>query len=236
MKKQNRYLSALLALVLLLFLFPAVLPGVEAAEIVDSGSCGADLTWQLDSDGKLTISGTGDMEDFIYDGTNDLGDVYISSPWYSVRSSIKAVVITEGVTGIGAYAFYSCGNLTDVVIPESVTSIGNYAFSCCTSLTGVIIPESVASIKRGAFDNCRGLTNVTISEGVTSIGDAAFHYCSSLTSVTVPQSVTDIGDGAFQRCTSLKEIIFRGISPPPSVQWYFIGHQQRPIIRRAIPG
>ena len=93
-----------------------------AADVVSSGTCGAEgdnLTWTLDSEGTLTISGTGAMTDYSYGS---------KAPWYSSRSSIKSVTIGSGVTTIGNYAFYYCSSLASVTIPDSVTSIGGGAF------------------------------------------------------------------------------------------------------------
>jgi len=117
------------------------------------------------------------------------------------------VVIPEGVTSIGDYAFASCSGLTGITIPDSVTSIGNDAFSFCSDLTSVTIPGSVTTIGQNAFSGCASLTSITIPESVTDIGIYALSYCSSLTSVTIPTSVTKIGQGMFRDCTSLTDII-----------------------------
>ncbi len=159
----------------------------------ETNTCGDNLTWDL-TDGVLTISGTGKMTDFSYP---DYG------PWYSSRSSIKTLNISDGVTSIGNYAFYNCSALTSVTIPNSVTSIGNSAFEDCTGLTSVTIPNSVTSIGSSTFSGCSGLTSVTIGNSVTSIGKSAFADCSSLTSVTIGNSVTSIGDYAFEGCSGL---------------------------------
>ncbi len=162
-----------------------------AASEVASGKCGDNLTWVLDSDGKLTISGSG----YMWGGT----------PWDSNLSEIKTVEIM-GATSIDSYAFSNCTSLTSVTIPDSVTSIGWSAFSSCTSLTSVTIPDSVTSISDSAFWNCESLTSVTIPDSVTYIGDSAFSDCTSLTSVTIPDSVTSIGKSAFRECDSLTSI------------------------------
>ena len=129
---------------------------IPATGVVASGTCGAEgdgsnLTWTLDSEGVLTISGSGGMHD--YDGPS-------SPPWYRSRSMVKSAVIADGVTSIGEWAFFGCGSLTSVTIPNSVTSIGRYAFYYCTSLTSVTIPDSVTSIGGSAFYNCTSLTDV----------------------------------------------------------------------------
>ena len=179
------------------------------------------LTWKLDADGTLTISGTGAMKD--YDYYNN------PSPASQKKDSVKKVVIEDGVTSIRNSAFYDCNSLTSITIPNSVTSIGdsafsncyyltnitipnsvtsieNYAFRSCSSLTSITIPDSVTSIGKLAFYSCDSLTSITISNSVTSIEERAFAYCSSLTSITIPDSVTSIGEAAFAGCSSLTSI------------------------------
>ena len=172
---RKRLLSFVLAVLMIASLLPAT---ALAADIVDSGTCGAEgdgsnLTWTLDREGVLTISGSGDMYDY---GLSD-------APWYGIRSRVKSAVIADGVTSIGYKAFDDCTSLTSVTIPDSVTSIGNGAFKGCTSLTSVTIPGSVTRIGVGAFASCTSLTSVTIPDSVTRIGKQAFDYCTSLTDV-----------------------------------------------------
>ena len=155
------------------------------------------LTWTLTADGTLTISGTGAMKD--YDYNNNQSPVYMNS-------SVKKVVIEDGVTSIGNWAFYKCTSLTTITIPDSVTSIGDWAFYKCTSLTTITIPDSVTSIGEAAFRGCSSLTSITIPDSVTSIGDAAFSHCSNLKSITIPDSITSIGKYAFCNCSSLTSI------------------------------
>ena len=180
---RKRLLSFVLAVLMIASLLPAT---ALAADVVTSGTCGAEgdgsnLTWTLDSDGVLTISGSGDM-----------GNYVSTSPWgRDVR--VKSVIITDGVTSIGNWAFARCTSLSSVTIPNSVTSIGESAFYGCESLTSVTIPDSVTSIGESAFRDCASLTSVTIPDSVTNIGWYAFDNCTSLTSVTIPDSVTNIG-------------------------------------------
>ncbi len=163
--------------------------------VIASGTCGDNLTWELTDDGTLTISGTGAMTNYSYD----------SAPWFSNRFSITKVIINNGVTSIGDYAFFYCENLTSIIIPDSVTIIGNSAFYECY-MTSITIPDSVTSIGNEAFYFCDRLTSITIPDGVTSIGNYTFYFCNSLTSITIPDSVTSIGNDAFCCCSNLSNI------------------------------
>ena len=155
------------------------------------------LTWTLDEDGTLTISGTGTMKD--YNSSDNPSPV-------CNNSKVKKIVIEDGVTSIGDHAFRSCNNLTSITIPDSVTSIGDAAFRSCSSLTSITLPDSVTSIGDYAFGFCVGLSSITLPDSVTSIGDSAFYHCGSLTGITIPDSVTSIGNEAFYGCTRLTSI------------------------------
>ena len=192
--KHLKHISILFVAVLALLLL--VTPKAEAATVA-SGTCGTDLTWVLDDEGTLTISGTGAMTNW---------SSYRNMPWYSYRLSINTVVISDGVTTIGQYAFYSCTGLKTMTIPNSVTSISASAFEGCSGLTSITIPNSVSSIGKSAFSGCTWLTTVTISDGVRSIGASAFYGCKFLTTATIPNSVTSIGASAFGGCSALESI------------------------------
>ena len=189
--KKVLVLLALLAAVCGLLTFSAA-----AESAVASGICGENLTWTLDAAGTLTVSGTGAMKDYNYKG----------APWHQSRDSIQAVVVENGVTVIGEYAFESCSSLTSITIPESVTTIGRSAFEDCSSLSSITIPEGVTTIGDRAFEDCSSLTSITIPEGVTTIGGRAFEDCTSLSSITIPEGITTIGDRAFDGCSSLISI------------------------------
>ena len=155
------------------------------------------LTWTLTADGTLTISGEGAMKDYNSDDN--------PSPVYN-NSDVKKIVIEDGVTSIGDYAFRGCSSLTSITLPDSVTSIGDSAFKNCSSLTSITIPDSVTSIGDWTFYKCSSLTSITIPNSVTSIGDSAFYNCRSLTSITIPDRVTSIESSAFYNCSSLTSI------------------------------
>lgn len=189
MKKQIKRITAVAAAAALAisFTFPAELGLADlgfggnaiVASAESSGNCGdsgSNVTWSLDDDGTLTISGSGKIEDCRSD---------IDQPWYSNRSDITSVVIEPGVTSIGSQAFYECSNLTSITIPSGLTSIGDYAFWNCTGLTSITIQNGVTSIGTGAFWNCTGLTSITIPSSVTSIGVNVFYNCTGLTDITV---------------------------------------------------
>ncbi len=182
-----------------------------AVNAATSGTWGDNVTWSLDN-GTLTISGTGDMYN---------SDMFDSTPWYGSLSSIKKVVIEQGVTSVGDYAFQECANLTSVTIPDSVTSIGDGAFYYCSGLTSVTIPDTVTSIGTDAFygsgyynnstnwidgilyiDNClinakQEIRQCSIKNNCRLIAASAFFGCYNLTSITIPAAVTSIGENVF---------------------------------------
>lgn len=145
-----------------------------------SGTCGENLTWVL-SQNTLTISGTGDMDD--YCSMASYSSCY--APWRSSRSKIKNVIIENGVTSIGSAAFQDCSVLESVEISNNVINIGASAFNGCSSLTYLTIPNSVINIRGAAFKNCTSLLSVTIGNSVTNIEYAAFSGCTHLTSVHI---------------------------------------------------
>ena len=160
-----------------------------------SGSCGADLTWTYDpATGALTITGSGVMDD--YDQFDER--------WGG--NEIKSVVLPDGLTHIGDYAFNECSSIVSVNIPGTVTSIGDDAFCGCRALTSLVIPDSVTSVPYSLCWGCYSLKSVTIGSSVTNIRDYAFRECYSLTSVVIPDSVTYIGDNAFRDCISLMSV------------------------------
>ena len=174
----------------------ATLHCTDSHPVVDSGIWGV-LTWKLDDQGTLTISGNGEMDDFTDDS---------EEAWRKYKTNICSVVIDKGVTSIGYYAFYNCSSMTSVTIPDSVTSIRYRAFDGCSGLTSVTIPDSVTYIDIDAFWGCSGLTSVTIPGSVTSIRDSAFYGCSGLTSVIIPDSLSSIDYGTFWHCSGLTSV------------------------------
>lgn len=110
------------------------------------------VTWSI-KDGVLTVSGLGAMPYF---------KNYTYTPWYSEIKNITSVVIENGVTSIGSYAFTNCENLKSIAIPNSVKTIGYGAFSGCTNLESITIPNGVTSIGEAAFLVCTSLKTATM--------------------------------------------------------------------------
>ena len=123
-----------------------------------------------------------------------------------LKNTLTSYNISNGITSIKPYAFYSATTLTSVTIPNSVTSIGNSAFNSCTSLSSVTIPNSVTSIGNSVFSGCTSLTSITIPNSVTSIGNSVFYSATTLTNVIIPNSVTSIGTNAFRSCKNLTSV------------------------------
>ena len=115
------------------------------------------VTWTLDGD-TLTISGAGDMESY---NTFAKG----RAPWFERRDLIKKIVIADGVTKIGMFAFEYCANLTEIKIPASVVEIDWYAFLGCANLTAITIPSSVKTIGNGTFSWCTSLRKIHYKAG-----------------------------------------------------------------------
>lgn len=205
MKKQSGF-RRLVALALTLCMLAALTAEIFAADIVASGYCGGEgdgknLTWTLDSEGVLTISGLGKMKDYENDNKN-------RAPWYSSRKSLKKLVLKSGITSIGDYAFFDCSNLTgDLKIPSNVHSIGENAFGYCSGFNGSLtIENGVVEIKKYAFYHCKGFTgSLKIPNSVTYIGVYAFYDCAGFTGdLIIGDGVTTIERGAFSGCYRFK--------------------------------
>ena len=168
-----------------------VVPMIEV-----SGTCGDNLTWIFDIETyTLTISGTGDM------------DNYLSNyhPWMDYENEIKKIVVEDGVTSIGAYAFYNYSWVTEVDLPDTLVKIGDYALYGC-SMTSIELADTLTTIGECAFKNCDDLTEIIIPEGITEIGTGTFYNNKQLTKVSLPSTLTTICGEAFYNCRSLESI------------------------------
>lgn len=177
MKSKKNFYSMITKIALFLFVFSGIVTSYNASAqtIIAQGECGTDLFWVLTSDSTLTISGSGNMNNYFGD----------DAPWHSYKNRIKTVIIGDEVNTIGSYAFYTISNIKSVTIGSSVTRIGQIAFSYCSGLTTVFIPNSVVTIEMAAFQNCTSLTTVTVGSAVTSMSTSVFANCSSLNSMII---------------------------------------------------
>ena len=166
----------------------------------NSGTCGNNLTWTLDGEGTLIISGSGSMSTNSSNWRDD---------WRNYKADIRSAIINEGVTSVGQYAFADCSSLSDISLPESLQNIGSYAFNNCSSLGTITIPESVQAIGSYAFYNT-GINSVVLPEGITSINTCTFKSCSSLSSVTIPRSVNTIAGYAFYLVSDHLTVYYNG--------------------------
>lgn len=213
---KKRFLSILLSLCMLMSFLPV---SALAADIVDSGVCGSNLTWTLDSNGTLTIAGTGEMTDY---RPPDLIDGKELSPWCK-NLDVKNVVIQSGVTNIGEYSFYYCEKLSMVNMPNSIVSIGGGAFAGCTALADVNLPAHVTTIGNNAFLNCSSLSDIVIPPSVTTIGMNGFSDCSNIENLTIPVTLdvyngvsqNDFRRNIFTGCSAISHVKITGIGDMP---------------------
>ncbi len=207
MKKNLLKLTFILSL-LLLTLIPLSVSAERAF---------GELTCDIDYQGTLTISGTGEM---------------LEHPWYNIiddwKDDIKRVVISNGVTTVCENAFEGCSNLESVSMADTVTAIGYKAFAYCRKLSNITLSKNLTTIDHFAFFRCKNLMTLSIPETINFIGNGIFSEsgienftlpnnietipeymfdgCINLQKIDIPNSVKTIGDSAFRWCTSLENI------------------------------
>ena len=145
--------------------------------------------------------------DAAFNGCSGLTGVYITdiAAWCGISFNTAS---SNPLYAAGAKNLYVNNELvTELVIPEGVTSIGDYAFRAGKNFVSLTIPSSVTSIGDGAFYGCSGLTSVTIEEGVTAMGYCMFQGCTVLKSIVIPTTITEISARAFYGCSKLTSII-----------------------------
>ena len=141
--------------------------------------CGQQAVWNYEEEnGLLTIQGVGAMEDYTEPE---------QVPWNTLIQEIKTVVIRNGITTVGDYAFAGCSSLQEVTLPGSVEIVGVFSFKGCTGLREIVIPE-----------------------GVSVLASKAFQFCSALKKVYLPSTLIDVDMRAFGKCESLEEVFYQG--------------------------
>lgn len=199
-------MKRIISVITFALLFALILcASVSAADDVIKNYMGDEdeISWKLYESGKLYIYGDADIPNF----------TQLESDWSAYDSKITSVVIEDGVTGIGKYAFYGLSKLKTVSIPDTVDSIGIGAFGKCTKLTEIVIDGDVESIPSECFTGCTLLETVELPEGLRYIRTEAFKNCKSLTDITIPSSVKSVGYNAFFGCSNLEAVVFLGDSP-----------------------
>ena len=185
----------------------------EDETTVQTGSCGENAAYDLDSKGKLRIKGSGAVTDITA---------------FKENNQIRTVVVEEGITDIAPYAFSRCDSLVSVTLPDSMTAIREAMFIKCDNLSEVTLPKKLKVIGDNAFSGCMNLTSLTLPDTLTDIGVEAFSgvgitkfnlpqgvqrigegaFTSDIfTEIQLPETITDLGARAFQYCEKLKEII-----------------------------
>lgn len=178
------------------------------------GSDGKNISWTLDENGVLTVTGTGKMakEAFKYDQRIKeavIGDgiTNISEYCFNDCRNLTKVTMGDDVESIDSYGFYDLSSLKEIEFSSSLKTIGNYAFEECYSLTTVNFPDSLESIGKSAFESCLDLVTIEFPDSLESISDYAFHWCTKLKNIQWPTSLKSIGISAFYHC-SVETIMF----------------------------
>lgn len=210
------------AVVLSVLILPA--PAAKAS-VLDSGSCGENVTWTLYDDDVVRISGEGPMYDYSSSSakSSDLpwwkyyrtftiifedGVTHIGS-WIMAGNTFNHKVVIEGnsLRSIGKAAFKGCRLADSVILPEGLTTIGDFAFSGNEfTLKKVVIPNSVTYIGDGAFSNCTALTSIDLPNGLEHLGEEAFRNCEVLTELRFPGGIGTVTENMISGCTALKKI------------------------------
>ncbi len=170
----------------------------------DTGTCGDGLTYTYQN-GTLTVSGNGAMENFDNAGNK--------APWADKRDGITRLVIEEGVTSIGNFAFAYCPNLSSVSLPKTLRTVGNDAFAACTSLTEISLPKSVTSLGVSAFQDCSRLQTVASLGSITALRASVFQNCGALAVVYFPTELMTVDTTAFYRTSTASLKIYYAESP-----------------------
>ena len=170
------------------------------------GEQGDNVTAELDNNtGVLTIKGTGRMADY---------KAARLTPWGKLSSYISSVVIENGVTYIGNYAFTDCDGayrggdgLGSVVIANTVTEVGNYSFAD-TMANSIKFSTNLKHLGQGSFANINVAT-IELPEGLTTLDDSVFEN-SIVERATLPTTLKQVGTSVFSECNSLKEVEIKG--------------------------
>ncbi|MBR4459043.1 MAG: leucine-rich repeat protein [Clostridia bacterium] len=158
------------------------------------------VAWDYFS-GTLTLTGSG--EAVPQNGCGSEADY----PWYTLKPFITKLIIENGVTEIGNYAFCMYTYLSEITLPETLISIGDFAFQNCTELVSVHLPDGITQLGECVFGGCTALECINVPSSLTYISSSLFNGCKKLQEVALPDGIVAIGDGSFANCTLLETVI-----------------------------
>lgn len=215
MKNSKKIISMILSFLIVSLQFPSfasinIDTDIVYAETTNTTSDG--FTYIIDDD-SICITGYigSDSDITIKSNYNDIPVKSIENNAFKNNTTIKNVVIQDGITSIGTSVFQECTSLESVYMPNSVTFLGDSAFWCCYALKDITLSNQLTEIGWGTFLCCSSLKNLIIPEGVTTINDYSFPNTLSLDTLVIPKSVTYIDEGAINlnHC-GLKNVFYYG--------------------------
>ena len=206
-----------------------------------------------DSTRTVTISGTGNMWDYLQDGatldgeenplknqsmdTLIIGDQITHVSDYLLYKEegnlfyghgVKNIQIGKNVKSIGKYAFHCEASLNEVkFMGNDIQELGENCFRMCRGMNNIILPDSINKLGDGCFAECTGLKTITLPDSLKEISDYCFYECESLKEINIPDNVSDINYHAFQNCSGLKKVTFSINSKLEGIEYYAFDHCSR---------
>lgn len=185
---------------------PSPVPGEIAYGTFGEDDC---LSWSLDENGVLTVTGVEDMPECEWNSDSgyylvDDGTLW-EIPWDMYRDQITEVVVNGGITSI-PYAFYDCNKLKKVKLSDRIVALGGGAFSGCTNLETINLPDTITYIGNSTFANCSNLMLTELPNNLQYLGDGfgrTFENCTKLSLTSLPDTITYIDEYTFSGCTNL---------------------------------
>ena len=139
---------------------------------------------------------------------NNSNPLYHARRLYLNTKEMTTLVIPGTVTAVSRSAFINCTSIRELVVEEGVQSLERASFCYCDNLASVTLPSTLTAIGQSAFYECTSLSRLALPQGLLSIGPAAFYGCAALTGLTIPDKVQTVGDAAFNNCSAMKYIVF----------------------------
>lgn len=189
--------------------------GISIKKIEEKAFCDCGFTGDLQLPNGISVLGNGAFARCKrLDGTvtlsSRISNFNKDEEWFYSPFSLNEVL---GV-------FEDCTSIRRVVIPNGIIVIAPKMFYGCTGLKQVEMGDSVEIIHRSAFDGCSGLIHVTISKKIRAINSYAFRDCKALTGVLDISGIEYLGEayspsgfyqipsfGQFSNCPNLKGVI-----------------------------